>query len=122
MTTNRALSRRSMRLPLPLLLALRTLRSSRRDAYVSFLSLLAGGGIALGVAALILVLAGLSGLQSFLREDILARTPHAVVELPSGVDVEAARTRLLELPEIVDVRRLLSDRGWLVIDGSSIDV
>ena len=61
-----------MALPLPLLLAARYLRSSRRDAYVSLLSALAGGGIALGVAALVLVLAGLAGLQSFLRSDVLA--------------------------------------------------
>ena len=59
-----------MSLPLPLLLAARYLKSSRRDAYVSFLSLLAGGGIALGVAALVLVLSGLAGLQAFLRSDV----------------------------------------------------
>ena len=45
----------SSRLSLPLYLALRYLRSARRDAFVTFLSATAAGGMALGVAALVLV-------------------------------------------------------------------
>lgn len=112
-----------MALPLPLLLAARYLKSSRRDAYVSLLSLLAGGGIALGVAALILVLAGLAGLQSFLRSDVLARTPHLEVELPPGADAEATRLRLLqELPGVEEARILIRGRAWLLVGGGTTDV
>lgn len=118
-----------MSLPLPLLLAARYLKSSRRDAYVSFLSLLAGGGIALGVAALVLVLSGLAGLQAFLRSDVLARTPHVEVELPAGEDAAAIRDSLLETlaadaraPEVEEARVLIRGRGWMLVGGSSIDV
>ncbi|MEO1085007.1 MAG: ABC transporter permease, partial [Acidobacteriota bacterium] len=114
--------RRSMGWPLPLLLAARYLKSSRRDAYVSLLSALAGGGIALGVAALILVLAGLSGLQHFLRQDVLARTPHLEVELPPGAAVDAAREAVAAVPGVAGVRPLIHGRGWLLIGGSAVDM
>lgn len=111
-----------MSLPFPLILALRYLRSSRRDAYVSFLSALAAGGITLGVAALLLVLAGLSGLQDFLRSDVLARTPHIEVELAPDADSEAARAVLSRVPGVLEARRILRGRGWLLAGGGVIDV
>jgi lipoprotein-releasing system permease protein len=111
-----------MALPLPSLLALRYLKSSRRDAYVSFLSLLAGGGITLGVAALILVLAGLSGLQDFLRSDLLARTPHIEVELPADADSEALLDHFAEAAGVLEARRIVRGRGWLLAGGGVIDV
>ena len=113
----------AMSLPLPLLLAARYLKSSRRDAYVSLLSLLACGGIALGVAALVLVLAGLAGLQSFLRSDVLARTPHLEVELPPGTDAEAVRLSLIQqVPDLEEARILIRGRAWLLIGGGTTDV
>ncbi len=119
-------ARWQMALPLPLLLAVRYLRSSRRDAYVSFLSLLAGGGITLGVAALILILAALSGLQDFLRSDVLARTPHLEVELPpeaSGDGGSAALAAALgRVPGVLEARRMVRGRGWLLAGGGVVDV
>ena len=55
-------------------LALRYLKSGRKDAFVSFLSAVAMGGIGLGVAALILSLSALNGLQEALRGEVLSRT------------------------------------------------
>ncbi|MEE8524576.1 MAG: FtsX-like permease family protein [Thermoanaerobaculia bacterium] len=111
-----------MALPLPLLLALRYLKSSRRDAYVSILSLLAAAGITLGVAALILVLAGLSGLQDFLRSDILARTPHIEIEVPADGDSAALRDRLGAVDGVLEARRIVRGRGWLLAGGGVIDI
>ena len=111
-----------MGLPLPLLLALRYLRSSRRDAYVTFLSALATGGITLGVAALILVLGGLSGLQDFLRSDVLARTPHIEIEVDPEVDSAALCVRLGDLEGVVEAQRILRGRGWLLFGGTAVHV
>lgn len=111
-----------MKLPFPWILALRYLKSSRRDAYVSLLSLLATGGITLGVGALILVLAGLSGMQGFLRSDVLARTPHIEIELPPDAEIETVRSRLAALDGVVAVRPLIRGRGWLLLGGSALDV
>ena len=102
------------RLPLPWLLALRYLKSARREAFVSFLSAVATGGIALGVAALILALAALTGFQEALRSEILARTPHLEVTLSPGADPEAARRALRALPGVEEVQVLARGRGWVV--------
>ena len=111
-----------MGLPLPFLLALRYLRSGRKDAYVSFLSVLATGGITLGVAALILVLGGLAGLQDFLRSDVLARTPHLEVELAPEADAGAVCSTLAEIDGVVLAQRILRARGWLLFAGSAVHV
>src|SRR5690349_2418172 len=91
------------KLPFPLLLALRYLRSTRRDAFASFLSAVAAGGIALGVAALILSLAVISGFQSALRGELLSRTPQIEVELPPGLGdgSVAAREAVRHVPGVV---------------------
>jgi len=105
------------RLPFPLLLALRYLRSTRKDAFVSFLSAVAAGGIGLGVAALVLALAALAGLQQALRGEVLARTPHLEIELPDGAGAAALQERLLRLPGVVQVQEAVHGRGWLESGG-----
>lgn len=104
-------------LPLSLLLALRYLKSARRDAFVTFLSVVAGGGIALGVAALILSLAALSGFQQALRGEILARTPQLEIELPATADPAAVRREVAAVPGVEGTQLLVAGRGWLVSRG-----
>jgi lipoprotein-releasing system permease protein len=110
------------RLPFSLLLALRYLRSTRKDAFVSFLSAVAAGGIGLGVAALVLALSALAGLQQALRGEVLARTPHLEIELPSvpgapGAGAAALQERLLALPGVLQVQEAVHGRGWLESGG-----
>ncbi|HKV12701.1 MAG TPA: FtsX-like permease family protein [Thermoanaerobaculia bacterium] len=103
--------------PFPAILALRYLRSTRRDAFASFLSIVAAGGLALGVMALILSLAVISGFQSALRSELLGRTPQIEVELPPGADAEAARNAVLKTPGVVSTQILVRGGGWLVDEG-----
>lgn len=118
-----ARSRPASRLPLPLLLALRYARGGRRDAQVRFLSNLATGGVALGVGALVLVLSGLAGLQGFLREDVLARTPHLEIELPAGAaGPPELVSRIEALPGVLEARPLLRGRGWLLAGRGAVAV
>jgi lipoprotein-releasing system permease protein len=105
------------RLPFPILLALRYLRSTRKDAFVSFLSAVAAGGIGLGVAALVRALAALGGLQQALRGEVLARTSHLEVELPPGSGAAALQERVLRLPGVVQVQESVHGRGWLESGG-----
>ena len=105
------------RLPFPLILALRYLRSTRKDAFVSFLSAVAAGGIGLGVAALVLALAALAGLQQALRGEVVARTPHLEVELPPGTSAAALQERLLRLDGVEEVQEAVHGRGWLESGG-----
>ena len=54
----------------------RYLRSRRASRFVSLITLIATGGVALGVTALIVVTGVMSGLQKDLREKILIANPH----------------------------------------------
>ncbi len=109
---------------LPLQVALRYLRSTRKDAFVSFLSAAASCGIALGVAALIVALAALSGFQGALRDEILGRTPEIEIAPGPGVDSEALARRIeaTAVPGLesgLAVQRLLRGRGWLLARGGA---
>lgn len=106
-----------MALPFPALLALRYLRSTRKDAFVTFLSAVAAGGVALGVAALILSLGALSGFQRALKSEILARTPEIEIRLPPAADLEAARQAIEAVPGVAATQVLLRGRGWLLSEG-----
>ncbi len=101
----------------PLFVALRYLRSARQDAFTSFLSAVAAGGIALGVAALVLALAALEGMQRALRSEIVARTPALAVDLPLGVDSYAVEQAIGRDPAIVAIQRVVEGRGWVLAGG-----
>jgi len=101
----------------PFYVAQRYLRSTRRDAFVTFLSVTAAGGIALGVAALILSSAALTGFQAVLRSEILARTPHIEVSPPAGTDLQEVASQVEEVEGVMTVRPWLRARGWLVSTG-----
>ncbi len=106
--------------PFPVLLALRYLRSTRRDAFASFLSLVAAGGLTLGVMALILSLAVISGFQEALRGEILGRTPQIEVELPAGLgDAEtlAVRRAVETVEGVTSVQVQVRGGGWVMEKG-----
>jgi lipoprotein-releasing system permease protein len=104
-------------LPFPAVIALRYLRSTRRDAFASFLSAVAAGGLALGVAALILSLAVISGFQTALRTELLGRTPQIEVELPPGADAQAARNDVMGVSGVTSAQIQVRGGGWLVDQG-----
>jgi len=106
--------------PFPVLLALRYLRSTRRDAFASFLSAVAAGGLTLGVAALILSLAVISGFQEALRNELLGRTPQIEVDLPTGLSAEAAvaaREAVRKVPGVTAAQVQVRGGGWVVEAG-----
>src|SRR2546425_2680405 len=61
---------------LELRVALRYLRSRRSSRLLSLITVIAVGGVTVGVTALVLVLGVMNGLQSDLREKILIASPH----------------------------------------------
>jgi lipoprotein-releasing system permease protein len=61
-------------------IALRYLTSKRRRGVISVIGLIAIGGVFVGVAALVIVMSVMSGLQRDLREKILTNTPHLLVQ------------------------------------------
>ena len=69
---------------LPVFIGLRYIRSKRENGFVSFVSALSFGAMALGVMALIVVLSVMNGFDREIKERILNVTPHAVIEFPAG--------------------------------------
>ncbi len=61
------------------LIGLRYLRSKRKDAFISFTTWISIIGIAIGVMALIVVIAVMTGFQNEIRERILGINPHILV-------------------------------------------
>jgi len=66
-----------------LFVGLRYLRTKRKTRFVSFITLISLAGIALGVAALIVILSVMNGFEGELRDRLLSMTAHGYV---TGVD------------------------------------
>src|SRR3989449_9856211 len=85
-------------LPFELFLGLRYLRSRGQRTNLSLFAWIGVGGVFLGVSALIVVLAVMTGFQDGIRDKIIAGSPHLLVFQSGGqgladADVVAARVQ-----------------------------
>jgi len=71
--------------PVELFVGLRYLRAKRRTRFVSFITLISLIGIALGVAALIVILSVMNGFEGELRSRLLSMSAHGYVTGPDRV-------------------------------------
>jgi lipoprotein-releasing system permease protein len=71
--------------PVELFVGLRYLRAKRRTRFVSFITLISLIGIALGVAALIVILSVMNGFEGELRSRLLSMSAHGFVTGNDGV-------------------------------------
>ncbi len=71
--------------PVELFVGLRYLRAKRRTRFVSFITLISLLGIALGVAALIVILSVMNGFEGELRNRLLSMSAHGTVTGENGV-------------------------------------
>ena len=71
--------------PVELFVGLRYLRAKRRTRFVSFITLISLLGIALGVAALIVILSVMNGFEGELRGRLLSMSAHGSVTAASGI-------------------------------------
>lgn len=87
-----------------ILIGLRYLKSKRRQAFISLITLISSGGVALGVMALIVVISVMSGFEKDLRDKILGTNAHVVLLRfgEKGVtDVEQLLPRIVRTPHVV---------------------
>lgn len=86
-----------------ILIGLRYLKSKRREAVISLITLISSGGVALGVMALIVVLSVMSGFEKDLRDKILGTNAHVVLlRFGEGgiTDVDKLLPRITPLPHV----------------------
>jgi len=96
--------------------ALRYLATSRKRAHVALISTISVLGLAVGVAALIISLALLSGFQDRIRAQMALRSPHLVVFPARGdrlADAGAVREILARAPGVIAADPVVEGRGWL---------
>lgn len=104
--------------------ALRYLAASRRRAHVALIATISIVGLAVGVAALIVSLALLSGFQDRIRRQMMERTAHLTVSPARGVllsDAGAVARALAGLPGVVAASPAIEGRGWASdLDGQAV--
>ena len=91
-------------------------RASRRNGFISFISGVSMLGIALGVAALIIVLSVMNGFQREVRDRMLGVVSHIEIYAATGAalpDVEGLRARLLAHPEVKGAAPFVSAQALL---------
>src|SRR5687767_7951515 len=79
-----------------LFIALRYLLARRKQAFISLISLISTLGVAVGVMALVIALALMTGLQGELRDRILGSTAHVYVWKTGGIEDYRAEVAKLQ--------------------------
>jgi lipoprotein-releasing system permease protein len=111
--------------PLSLFVGLRYVRARQHTFFVSFITWVSLGGVALGVAALVVVLSVMNGLKNELRDRLLTLTAHARVVDPrpaATADDAALATRLARLPGVVGVAPYMDLQALALHGGEMVPV
>ncbi len=103
-----------------LFVSLRYLRAKRKQTFISVISFISIAGVTLGVAALILVQAVMTGFTEGVRQQILGNVPHVLIQrYGEGIDnprelVEAAK----KIPHVVSAAPFVAREAMLLAGGN----
>ncbi len=91
-------------------------RARRRNAFISFISAVSMAGIALGVAALIVVLSVMNGFVKEVRERMLAAVSHVEISALGGAltDVQSIMAQAKRNPEVLAAAPFVNAQGMFV--------
>jgi len=108
------------KIPIELEIGLKYTRSRRRkavgqrDGFLSFISGISMAGIALGVAALIVVLSVMNGFQKEVRDRMLSVLSHIEITSPAGLaNWESVSEKLSGQAHVLGVAPMVSSQGLL---------
>ncbi|MQA31933.1 MAG: FtsX-like permease family protein [Luteitalea sp.] len=105
-------------MPFELHIALRYLLAKRKQAFISVISLISTLGVTVGVMALVIALALMTGLQQELRDRILGANPHIFVWKRSGVvDYRAEADKLRAMPHVIGAAPAILGRALVTAAG-----
>jgi lipoprotein-releasing system permease protein len=98
-----------------LFVGLRYLRAKRRTKFVSFITLISLLGIALGVAALIVILSVMNGFEAELRSRLLSMTAHGYVTGSNGRvdDWQTLQSEVLRAPGVAAAAPVIEMEGMI---------
>jgi lipoprotein-releasing system permease protein len=103
-----------------LFVALRYLLARRRQAFISVISLISTVGVAVGVMAVIIALALMTGLQGELRDRILGAMGHVYVWKTAGIeDYGTEVRRLLQVPGVIGAAPAIEERAMILAENGT---
>ena len=103
-----------MDLPFELHIALRYLLAKRKQAFISVISFISTLGVTVGVMALVIALALMTGLQQELRDRIVGSNPHIYVWNTKGIDdYRAESDKLRNVPHVLGAAPAIQGQGLL---------
>ncbi|NIR33336.1 MAG: lipoprotein-releasing ABC transporter permease subunit [Desulfuromonadales bacterium] len=96
--------------------SLRYLRAKRKQTFISVISFISIAGVTLGVAALIVVLAVMTGFHDGVRQQILGNVPHVLVQkYGEGIeDYQQIADKARSLPQVVSASPFVSKEAMLL--------
>ena len=103
-------------LPFELFVAVRYLLARRKQAFISLISFISVIGLMVGVMAVLIALALMTGLQGELRDRIVGASAHVFVSRlgPDGIaDVTGIMEKLKQVPRVVGVAPAVLGKGLL---------
>jgi lipoprotein-releasing system permease protein len=105
-------------LPFELFVATRYLLARRKQAFISLISLISTLGVMVGVMALLIALALMTGLQGELRDRIVGSSAHIFVHKEGGyADYRAELATLRKMPRVLAAAPVINAQG--MISGSA---
>ena len=108
-------------LPFELFIAVRYLLARRKQAFISLISLISAVGVAVGVMALLIVLALMTGLQGELRDRIVGSAAHIYVYKPGGGlgDADGEVKKVRAVPRVVGAAPVVLGQGLATSAGGN---
>lgn len=107
-------------MPFELQVALRYLLAKRRQVFISVISFVSTLGVTVGVMALVVALAMMTGLQGELQARILGSSAHVFVYKPAGItDYRAEVEKLRKFNGVIGAAPAVIGKG--LIGGMSVD-
>jgi lipoprotein-releasing system permease protein len=101
-----------MNLPFECHIALRYLLAKRKQAFISLISSISALGVAVGVMALVIALALMTGLQREMRDRIVGGNPHVYVWNTNGIpDYRAEVEKLHQVPHVIGAAPAILGQG-----------
>ena len=108
-----------MTVPFELHVALRYLLAKRKQAFISVISFISTLGVTVGVMALVIALALMTGLQSEMRDRIVGGNSHVYVWNTKGIaDYHAEADHLRQFPHVIGAAPAILGQGLI---SASID-
>ena len=115
-----------MKIPYEILIARRYLKAKRKQSFISLITILSVAGVAVGVMALVVVIAVMTGAELDFRERILGFQSHITVMRSGGkfTDYNYVADRVKKIPGVTEVAPYVSSqvllRSAYGVSGASI--